>query len=102
MKVSAMPACCTATVVHDFGESIVADGGNHEVTSKDINEYLSLVEMRMQPIHAMIIVTTNNEQVTTNAVLKERGYISSPWMSKGQHPQTKVRLWYKNLRPFED
>ncbi len=98
MRTLDFPYCCTAKIVADLGESDIAAGGNQEVTKKEVNDYLRKTEVSYRAYgFAVLVVTTNNEQAVANKILKERGYFHSKWMSKSNHPETKVRLWHKPL-----
>lgn len=93
------PACCTAIIVRDFGESDAAEGGNQVYTPEKINNFLEAREKTHKAYgKAMVVATTNSEQKVANGVLLARGYKHSKWMSKPQHKNTKVRLWYKILQ----
>ncbi len=98
MKTVDFPACCTAKIVTEFGESDYAEGGPLEPIKEAVNAYLKIAELntRLSGL-AVVVVTTNNEQSVTNKVLRERGYKHSKWMKKRQHPATKIRIWHKPL-----
>lgn len=92
------PSCCTAMILSQFGESEVAEGGYEEQNFKRLKSYIehNLKAIRSQGF-AMVCVTTNNEQKITNKVLLEIGFKHSAWMSKTNHPETKIRLWWYPL-----
>jgi len=98
MRINSFPGCCTAVILSEFGESSVAEGGPKKITKEEVKEY---IEKQMKVYkhvgHAMVVITTNNQQIITNSVLLELGFSKSRWMSKKQHPGTKVRLWHKAL-----
>ncbi len=98
-KIESFPSCCTARVLVDFGESEVADWGDHEVTTATMKSSIKrqIESWRSYGI-AMLTATTNNEQPTANKVLRDLGFKHSKWMSKDIHPETKVRLWWLPLK----
>lgn len=96
MRCKEFPHCCTAHVIVDFGESIIAEGGNHPITKDVIKAYIKM-KARIYDHHAFLTATTNNEQKTANKALAELGFKHSKWMIKEQHPQTKVRLWFAHI-----
>lgn len=97
--VETFPACCTARVLHNFGESGVAAGGSH---SQDYDSMKTQVEREIQRYRddglAMLTATTNNDQVTANAVLRDLGFKRTKWMKKDLHPETRVCLWWLPLK----
>ena len=102
MKTYSFPHCCTAKVITDFGESNIAEGGNRSVTYEEIKTYIETQLKSYYTQHlAMFVIITNSEQVTANKVLLDMKFGHSPWMEKGQHPETKVRLWWKPIRQKE-
>ena len=96
MKVKRFPNCCTALVLVGFGQTDTADWEirpDSELSAEDIKAELGekLNTMRGK---AMVTCITNNEQVNANKALEECGFLSSDWMSKEQHPETRVKLWW--------
>lgn len=92
------PACCTAVIMKDFGESGVAEGGDKLYTEKQIESYINkTINIQRKYGKAMVVATTNSEQKVANKVLRKLGFKYSKWSSKNQHKNTKIRLWYKSL-----
>ena len=99
MLIKEFPYCCTALIAADFGESMLAYGGDFVVDEKHLTKkFKENIEFYKNMGKAMLVATTNNEQKTANKVLKSLGFRGSKWMSKKQHPETKVKLWYKHLQ----
>jgi hypothetical protein len=98
MQLLEFPHCCTAKLIVDFGESDVAEGGDREVTYGEVRNY---VQGQVQSFYnrqlAMIVATTNSQQTVANKVLEDLGFKHTKWMSKRQHPETRVRLWWKEI-----
>ena len=92
------PACCTAIIINNFGESAVAEGGNKKYTEEQIEKYIKeTVDLHRQFGKALAVVTTNSEQTVANKVLRKLKFKHSKWVSKKQHAETKVRIWYLEL-----
>lgn len=98
MKTLEFPYCCTAKIIADFGESDIAEGGNYEVTYDSIKDGIikKYKDWYNQNL-AMFVIITNSEQITTNTVLEDLEFMCSDWMSKPQHANTQVKLWWKPL-----
>lgn len=98
MELLHFPHCCTARIAASFGQSMYAQGGNQNIPEEVINQELEQAEQEVaQAGLAMVVATTNTEQTAANNVLLARGYSHSKWMTKKQHPSTKVRIWYKHV-----
>lgn len=99
MKILEFPHCCTAKILVDFGESTIAEGGDREVT---YDEVLSFVKEQMSAWYnkylAVFTAITNSEQSVANKVLTDLEFEHSDWMSKTQHQETKIRLWWKPVQ----
>jgi len=96
MNIVDFPHCCTAHIMVDFGESYTAEGGAHSIKSSEIIKKLKFF-CGMYNYHALFVATTNNQQKTANKTLLKLGFSHSRWLSKKQHPNTKVRLWYISI-----
>jgi len=91
------PHCCTAKIITDFGQSPVAAGGPHHQTVGTVEEFIKKqITSYYHSGLAMFVATTNSQQVAANKALRNLGFKSSPWISKTQHPETKVRLWWRS------
>ena len=95
MYLEYMPHCCTARVAVDFGQSGTAEGGSHQISPEYLKSKIrqGVVTQKARG-DACMIATTNNEQTVANAVLRELGFQCSGPMSKKQHSQTQVILWW--------
>ena len=93
------PDCCTARVVVGFGETGTASvNTGRQTTEIELNTQLDAKEKYAKSIgNAVVIITLNSDQKTGDKVLRSRGYKHSKWMSKTQHPQQKLRVYYKAL-----
>lgn len=88
------PNCCTARILSDFGGTPVT-GGQRVAASED--EVMMWIQQRMNAVGRgqVFIVMTNSDQDVANKVLRQLGFSHSKWMKKAQHPQTRMRLWWK-------
>lgn len=103
MKNLEFPHCCTASILVDFGESEVAEGGAKIYSVKEIEGYIVAQLNSYYNAHmAAVVVTTNSEQTRANAALRNLKFEHSTWMSKKQHRETKVRLWWKQIENKDD
>ena len=91
--------CCTATLLYDFGESEVSEGGPYESdfetelsnTIDIINRYLLFRDK------ACLMAITNSEQSVANKVFTTLKFRHSAWMTKDAHKETKIRIWWLPL-----
>lgn len=61
MKAVNFPACCTATILKDFGQSVVAEGGADDYTEEEITKFITkTMQLHKQYGRAMVVVTTNS------------------------------------------
>ncbi len=101
MIVRDFPHCCTAKIIADFGESIVAEGGDRPVTLEEVTDYLKeKIDRYANGIfsgYAVLVAITNSDQKTASKALRQLGFKHSTWMQKKQHPDTKIRLWWYPL-----
>ena len=104
METKRFPGCCTVRVVVGFGNTMIAEyGWNVDNTVEEIKEYLvSEAHFQKRNGKAMLTATTNNQQKTANKALRAVGFKRTKWMSKPQHPHTKVALWWKVLQEQEE
>lgn len=99
MDVYDFEGCCTAGIVVGFGQTNTAEYGRHaEYTVTEIIAELTREEVLHKDLgYGILTCTTNNEQKNANKALKIAGWKHSRWCSKGSHPETKIRLWFKPL-----
>ena len=94
MKCVEFPGCCTAFILHDFGGSNLCAGTKAAVAKTKIEAWLKQV-MTNTSGNRCLVIMTNNQQKVANGVLLELGFKHSKWMSKTQHSESKIRLWWK-------
>ena len=94
MKLSEFPGCCTAFVAHDLGGTHLSAGKKGKISKTKIKAWLEAQRKELNG-EACIVIITNNDQKAANSALKELGFKHSTWMSKKQHPESKIRLWWK-------
>lgn len=94
MKSVNFPGCCTAKVLHNLGGTPLAAGRKSNWPEEKLKAWL-MVKIRNYRGRSCLVVTTNDQQTTVNKVLKELGFEHSAWMSKTQHSESKLRLWWK-------
>lgn len=104
MRIKDFPYCCTAKIIVDFGGTETSEGDIGEIP-----EDVLLAQFCKQAVYfgsrigrstAILTAITNNEQKVANDLLKKIGFKSSKWMSKEQHPETKIKLWYIERSKF--
>lgn len=99
MIIHNFPNCCTAKVLSGFGGTLTSfeNRGGREPSVQDVKAELG--EVLNSPTHlAMYTAVTNSEQVNTSKALEEVGFLSSDWMEKDAHPETKVKLWWYPIK----
>lgn len=94
MKTKNFPGCCTAVIYHDFGGSNLCAGTTEDVAREKITTWLNN-KIAVSKGWKCIVIITNSEQKIANKVLLDLGFKHSKWMSKNQHPESKIRLWWK-------
>tara|TARA_R110000744_G_C19319844_1_gene557525 strand:+ start:50 stop:379 length:330 start_codon:yes stop_codon:yes gene_type:complete len=99
MKVKSFPHCCTAQILCGFGQTYTApESLEANFTDPTVEQIKSQIGVKLNASrtsrHAMLTATTNDQQTNANQALEECGFLSSDWMSKEQHPETKVKLWW--------
>lgn len=104
MVVEDVWGCCTASILVGMGGTKLAEfTPDHKLTIEEmkgeIGEYLNQERIDGK---AVVMCITNNEQTNANQALKECGFSSSYWMSKTQHPETQVKLWWLPLNDKQE
>jgi hypothetical protein len=93
MKVQGFPMCCNAHILNDFGGTQLTSGkkktGTYGQLLEDLDHYIKSYGNKC------LVAFTNSEQVLPNKALRYMGFKHSVWMSKAQHPETKLRLWWR-------
>ena len=86
-----------------MGETNTAQGGNAVPDLEELREEIKQLRRDKRDLgFAFIMCTINDQQPQAQAMLEEMHFQHTPWMSKGRHPETKVRIyWYalENLKP---
>lgn len=97
MQLTSFAGCCTAKIITGLGGTATAEHGRGlNITDRHMKELLrEKVDYCRRMGYAVVTITTNNQQEQANRVLEEEGWEGSTWMSKTQHPETKLRLWWK-------
>jgi len=103
MQILDFPFCCTGKILVDFGGTHISEGKKFTIPPEKIKrEVISFLNnQKAYSMHAFVCATTNSEQKEANFVLKELKFHCSRWMSKNQHPETKVRIWWMPLSEWE-
>jgi len=94
MRIKQFPGCCTAKICHDFGGSYLSAGITSDISKEKIADWLNKKIKEFKGEQCLVIIT-NKDQEIANAVLLELGFKHSRWMSKKLHPESKIRLWWK-------
>jgi len=93
MKIDEFPMCCNAYILTDFGGTRITAGEKMERTTE---QFITDLGTWIQHYgHKCLTAFTNNEQTNVNAALEACGFECSDWMEKRQHPETKIRLWWR-------
>ena len=94
MKITGFKGCCTAKICHDFGGTDLSEGITGEISRERIRGWLTVKIVEHTGSNCLTVIT-NSEQKTANSVLLELGFKHSKWMSKMQHSESKIRLWWR-------
>lgn len=96
MQLSAFTSCCTGHILSGMGYTATGDweSQRHNAQRTDLQFALDVRDKQLTfSRHAFITCAINSEQKQANRVLLKMGWKPSKWMSKLQHPQTKVRVF---------
>lgn len=94
MKKVNFPGCCTAYVLYDLGGTKLSEGRKSNLPRKQIKDWIKAMIQECVGCRCPVIMT-NSDQTVANGVLLELGFKHSAWMSKRQHSESKIRLWWK-------
>jgi hypothetical protein len=100
MQTLNFPFCCTGKILADFGDTVLSSGNKEPQTVEAVVEYIEK-QMAIQSYMAFMTAVTNSDQTAANIALRRLGFNCSNWMTKKQHPNTKVRLWWKAIQSDE-
>lgn len=90
------PRCCTGILVSNFGgyAADVTRERDSDVTRAALQKAIATGKVSGD---AFVCVTSNNRQRKLNKILRELGFVSTPWMGKRKHVDTKVRIWWYRI-----
>jgi len=94
MKTRAFPNCCTADIVYDLGGTPLSGEYIEDRPEEEIKKYLE-DKIRHVKGYKCIVIMTNSQQTIANRILRELKFKASSWMKKTTHPESKIRLWWK-------
>lgn len=99
MNITGFPNCCTAQVIFNLGSNMVPN-----MFSKDeIRTYIQgQLPLQKRYGYAVSVVMTMSQQTNANEVLEELGFKHSKWMTKTNHKNTQLRLWWYPLDEFKE
>lgn len=97
---SPFPNCCTAYCIYNFGGTLTTAQDNYNPTYDQLYREIS-DKIDENKGRYVTLAMTNNSQKVANQVLRDLGFEHTKWMTKDQHPGTKIRFWWlspKNRR----
>lgn len=91
--------CCTASILCGFGgtntsEEYILPDEPYKTAEEIKDEIDRLVHRRTINGEAVVTAITNDSQTLANEALEDYGFQSSGWLTKPNHPETKVKLWW--------
>ena len=94
--------CCTATILTGFGGTSTAEYGSYKQPNYSELRDEIVSQLNSTPSKfAVVTATTNDQQTIANKVLEDLGFKHSKWMTKTQHSETKLRLWFMPMMDWE-
>ena len=104
MQAVAFPQCCTANVLIGMGASptagfdaMQASRSNGTTDTDMAKQFIQQMDNAKRYGLATLVVTLNSDQTQANRVLesmRKLGWRSSNWMTKRNHKETALRIWY--------
>ena len=104
MQAVSFPQCCTANILIGMGNSpttgfdAVQASRNNGTTDADMaKQFIQKMDNAKRHGLATLVVTLNSDQTQANRVLesmRKLGWRSSNWMTKRNHKETQLRIWY--------
>jgi len=91
-KIMGFPNCCTAHIIYNLGGSELTTMRTSAYHETDLRKWIE--EALADYGHKVVVAMTNDEQKLANGLLLEYGFNHSPWISKKQHAQSKIRVWW--------
>lgn len=95
MPSSEFPGCCTARVISGFGHCHTSIQGAEFTNAENLKKHL--LHLRRNGYAVATAITTNTQTDGVKTLTEFGGWQSSEWMSKTQHPETKIKLWWYPL-----
>ncbi len=95
MKTASFPNCCTATVLYDFGGTHISGLDRQPTNENDLRTWIQERMRYATGSGRLYTAITNSDQKVAAKVLRGLGFSCTKWMSKQQHSETKMRLWWK-------
>ncbi len=104
MQSTSFPQCCTANILIGMGNShtagfdaIQASRTNGTTDADMAKQFIYHMDRAKRQGLATLVVTLNSDQTQANRVLesmRKLGWRSSNWMTKRNHKETLLRIWY--------
>lgn len=104
MQAVAFPQCCTANVLIGMGrtntagfDAMQASLTNGTTDTDMAKRFINQMDSAKRQGLATLVVTLNSDQTQANRVLesmRKLGWRSSNWMTKRNHKETQLRIWY--------
>lgn len=106
IKIFDVENVCSAKMIAGFGQANTTSYAAVQVSDSEVTEDALREGIRKRVMEhqkdthmglarmAMLVAYTSDLQVLANKVLKEQGFQHTRWMSKGKHPETKLRMWW--------
>lgn len=104
MQAVTFPQCCTANILIGMGasptagyEAMRASGSNGTTDAEMASQFIRQMDYAKRLGLATLVVTLNSDQTQANRVLesmRKLGWRSSNWMTKRNHKETQLRIWY--------
>ena len=101
VRIADFPNCCTAYIIHDFGNTRQAFKDNTKYTIKETIANIEQAIIDMPNIKAdycgLIIAITNSEQIVVHKALQKIGFKRVKQdFKKHRHRETTLQLWFWN------
>lgn len=108
MQIHEFVNCCNVKIIHGFGGTGLRLSGPREAQGVDeIKHYLNRQIKNHEKVYSLLLATTNEEQRSANAALKDVGFECIGPIYKMKHPDSKLFFWYyvtgwRNEQDFMD
>ena len=94
------PMCCTALNIYGFGES--ATSPTSDGSSLTEGWLTDTLENAAEGGFGIVIAMTTDEQDEANKLFEKHKFQTSGWISKPRHPETRIKLWWKDVGISEE